>query len=234
METGTLYKTREEAIRGYAEKDRYIAQQKAKIAELEAKVTPAQPTAPQPSFEDDFYDKMANAAQKGDKKAYVQAFADLSRAVLQPYAPLLSEVAREKAIRTAEARTPGIREFMGSETFNQVTERIPLLKQAIDQLQNDPMAAQAQLDQLLELAKLASDGLKAPDLAVQAAQQAAARAQTPARPTLTSTTPTPTPQQGIPARSYNELLQTSEGRKQIREEFERRGVGNVRLDSVGL
>lgn len=236
LETGTLYKTRDEAIRGYTEKDRYISQLRQELEATKAKLPqqPNQPTQPDVDPSERLYDNLAAAAEKRDKKAYVQAQAELVNAVLAPYAPILADMAREKAIRQAETRTPGIREFMGSETYNQVTERVPLLKQAITQLQNDPLAAQAQLDQLLELAKLAADGMRAPDLAVQAATQAAARAQTPSRPTLQPSTPTPAPQAGAPNyRSREDMLRTSEGRKALIEQY-RDKVANTRFDDVGL
>lgn len=238
LETGTLYKTRDEAIRGYTEKDRYISQLRQELEAAKAN-SPKQPeparTPSDADISERLYDNLAAAAGKGDKKAYVQAQAELINAVMAPYAPILADMAREKAIRQAETRTPGIREFMGSETYNQVTERVPLLKQAIAQLQNDPLAAQAQLDQLLELAKLAADGMRAPDLAVQAATQAAAaRAQTTPRQTLQPSTPTPAPQTGAPNyRSREDMLRTSEGRKALIEQYKDR-VANTRFDDVGL
>ena len=228
------YRTKEEAIKGYEEKDRYIAKLRQDLLDAQSKLPQPKPE-PVADPAEALYDQIAKAASSQDKKGYVQAQAELIRSVLAPYQDLLGEVARERAIRTAEARTPGVREFMGSETFKQVGERLPVLRDAIAQLEHNPQAAQAQLDQLMELAKLAGDGLRMPDLLKAQAQAAPAVAQTQPRPTLSQTTPTPSQQTAnYNPRDVEAMLSTPEGRKALLERYNRQGVGDVRLASVRL
>lgn len=238
--TGTIYKSAEDAIRGTEEKDRVIAELRQKYRELEGrdplKKQPqaAAPVTPAEITPESLFDELAAAAGKGDKRAYMQSFAKATESILAPYAPLLAEVARERAIRSAEARTPGVREFYGSDNFKQVTERIPLLRDALSQLENDPRASQAQLDQLFELAKLASDGLRVPELVRGQQTAAAPPAQIPPRPTLQNSTPT-TPTSTAPSyRSQEEMLRTPEGRKELIERYKSRTAPEVQFEQVGL
>lgn len=221
--TGTVYNTADDAARGVEEKDRVIAELRSRIKESEGR-DPLKRNPPAPSSIDPaeaFFDEMAKAASSGDKKGYIQAFSKVTESVLAPYAPLLNEVAKERAIRLAEQRTAGVRDFYGSDAFRQITERVPVLKTAIEQLESDPRAGQAQLDQILELAKLASDGLRVPELARAQAQHAPAPAQSIPRPTLQSSTPTPTPLNRTAYRSDDERLYSREGRQEIIDRFKR-------------
>src|SRR5580658_8240260 len=71
--TGTLYKSKEEAIRCYEEKDRYIAKLRQELQDAQGKIPTAQSAASTPDPSESLYDELANAAEKRDKKGYVAA-----------------------------------------------------------------------------------------------------------------------------------------------------------------
>lgn len=231
--SGTKYRTREDAIKGISEKDRVIS-------EARQKAQPAPEAARNPqdnsysSNPDRLFDDLVASANKGDKRAYAAALRQYQdeqmQATLAPYAPLLAEVQRERAIRQAEEQTHGVRAFMASPEFSEYLDQRPTLKQAIEIALSNPQTGN-QGQELLQIAYEASQGRRMPDLVRNVAAQTAAAVtvQNP-RPTLSTSTPTPTPAPQTAAPNLN----TSDGRKAIIDAAKQRGLDSVTWDSAGL
>lgn len=229
--TGTKYRSREEAARGLEEKDKYIEKLRK---ELEQSKTPA--PAPQAAAATQSYaqkpegliDDLVASLSKGDKRGYAETLARFNMELLSPYAPLLSEVSRERAIRAVEPEAQNIRQFLGSAEYTAALDEMPVLKQAIEYAESQPQAGD-QLASLYKLAFRSAQASKLPQI-VQNAVHNAAPPQ-PIRPTLSPSTPTP--QMGTTAIAPRDL-NTEAGRKAIIERAEQRGVQNVDFGSLGL
>lgn len=253
-ETGTVYATREDAVKGVTEKDRVIAELRQKIAERDG-VDPlrkgTQTQAPQAATQpkgyleepEKFYDDLASAAASSDKRRYFQATDRLVEEklsqLLGPLAPLMNEVAHEKALREADKRAQGSREYVGGEDYQALIEQFPILQDAIKLSESNPVLGAAQLDQLYALATLASQGRKASEIARQALQQVPQVPATTAQPQPRSTlqASSSTPGQPVPVvnmRNSDQLLRTHEGRQAIIDRFNQGGIDRTTLESVGL
>jgi len=252
-ETGTVYATREDAIRGVTEKDRVIAELRARIQERDGvdplrkgTQTQTQPatTSPKGYLEEPekFYDDLASAAASSDKRRYFQATDRLVEEklsqLLGPLAPLMNEVAHEKALRESEKRAQGSREYVGGEDYQALIAQFPILQDAIKLSESNPVLGAAQLDQLYALATLASQGKKASEIA-RTALQAVPQAQpttVQSQPRSTIQASSSTPGQPVPVvnmRNSDQLLRTHEGRQAIIDRFNQ-GLDKTTLDSVGL
>jgi hypothetical protein len=224
-QTGTRYKSPEDAIRGIEEKDRIIAQLRAQ----EAARTGADPLKRQPEPENPkqvLFKRLAKAAETGDYESYVDTLEQVTRQTLAPYAPMIAEVGREKILRASATEIPQLREFVGSTEYQAALERRPLLAQAIQAAENNPDA----VNQLQEFYQLAyADAMsKRPPTVLSVPQ-------TPnPRPTLTQTHPTP--QAPLPNQGYiseNDLYSKA-GRKAILENGRARGIGDMDWGKAGL
>ncbi len=225
----SVYKTQEAAAKGTEEKDELIAQMRQEIERINGtdplKKTPA--TGGQPPVDESltrnpkkFFGDLVSAANAGDAEGYANTLARFQMELLSPYAPLLADVARERATRSAETANKGVREFIGSREYSEVLEQLPALKQAIEVAEADPQYA-GYLEQYYKTAYLASLGARMP--AIVEAARATPAPQNP-RPTLSSTTPTPPAEPGGPTyRSANDALKSHDGRKAIIEQFEKSG-----------
>ena len=230
--TGTVYNSQEAAVQGTEEKDRLIAQMRQELTSYRGtdplKKTPA--TGGQPPVDESltrnpkkFFGDLVSAANAGDAEAYAKTLAQFQMELLSPYAPLLADVARERATRSAETANKGVREFIGSREYSEVLEQLPALKQAIEVAEADPQYA-GYLEQYYKTAYLASLGARMP--AIVEAAKATPAPQNP-RPTLASSTPTPPAEPGGPTfRSANDALKSPEGRKLIIEQFEKSGAAD--------
>lgn len=233
--SGTVYRSREDAIKGISEKDSFIQRLRTENEALKAQVPkPPEPTAPRTYREapEKLFDDLVEAANKGDKRRYAETLARYNEELMAPYAPLVSEAAHEKAIRELEATTPDVRAFVNGPDFRSTMEALPRLAQAIEFARNT-VEASGQLTELYRLAYLANAGAKAPELVRSAVQQSQP---TPGfnRPTLQPSSPTPTPGPAAPSGNWTELLQSREGRKAIIEQGNARGLGGVEWGKVGL
>lgn len=234
----TTYKTVEEAVKGTEEKDRVIQKLREEIKAREGQ-DPIQRErhAPpvQKSFREDpsqLFDQLADAVTKGDKVRYAQTLNQFQMESLAPYAPLLNEVSREKAIRDLEPTTRGIREFLGSGDYQATMEQLPLLAQAIQWAEQNPEAALQQLPGLYKTAYLTSLGMKTPDLVRSAAQQAAVQAPPQSqRPTLQPSNPGFQPSQ---TSNVAPSLETTEGRKAIIDAGKQRNLDQVVWQKLGF
>lgn len=236
--TGTVYRSREEAIRGTEEKDRTIERLKAQIQQQSQ---PA-PSATQPSQTEDEYAKgifkrFSDAASANDHQAYLRTLAEFQMSQLAPFAGLLSEVAKEKAIRAMEPEAQDFRQFVGSSEYTRTLEQFPTLKDAIRNAEANPQMA----GQLGEFYKLAYRSYKAEHAGEAAAQQIVQQvpAPTPARPTLSPSTPS-LPPTGVPQRSAQMSRDQVLGDRNARREFLKRyesengGALQTQWSSVGL
>jgi hypothetical protein len=190
--TGTVYKTPEDAVRGIEEKDRTIERQKAQLAELQSKLQPQTAQPPQPDFAEQAFDKLASAAQKGDKRAYIQALAEVQMATLSQFAPALTGVYEQQAITSLESEVKDFRSWLSGPEYSKTLEQFPMLSNAIQTAKSDPRAA-GQLNEYYKLAyrAYAGDPERIHETQTQVAQNSAAPASTPTRPTLQTSTPTP-------------------------------------------
>lgn len=137
-DTGTVYKTPEEAARGVAEKDRVIAQQKADLQRyqqmlaasgVQVGASSAPPTAPP------LVAALRTAVEKGDM-TFDQAMAAMieqqTQSQLQPLLPLVEHVTMSRAVEQAGMTyDPNIPAFFRSPAYNKALESRPALKTAI-------------------------------------------------------------------------------------------------------
>lgn len=228
--TGTVYNTVEDAVKGTEEKDRIIAELRAQRAaesgqdplRRQAAQTPSQP--PQADYDSQIFKRYEEAATKRDAKAYLDAQRQLILDTLAPYAPMIAEAGREKAIRTIASNNPHIREFVGSSEYLAVLAERPLLADAIRNAESNPQAV-GQLNEFYSIAYDTAVARRVPQIA-QAAAQHAAQQPPQSRPTLTPSTLPPAPYAPAAGGISDSNLGTREGRKAIIE------AGRQRLDSV--
>lgn len=196
--TGTVYKTPEDAVRGTEEKDRTILAQKAELDRLRNSHAPSTPEPPQADFAETAFDKLAAAAQKGDKRAYIQALAEVQMATLSQFAPALTGVYEQQAISSLESEVKDFRSWLNSPDYTRTLEQFPQLANAIQVAKSDPRASN-QLGEYYKLAyrAYAGDPHRINDTQTQMVRDSVPSAPTPTRPTLQSSTPTPTPS-GLP------------------------------------
>ena len=235
--TGTVYKSHEDAVRGTEEKDRTIERLKGQIA---ANPQPTPPPPGQPdsdAFAKDIFKRLSDAASSGNEKAYLQTLAEFQMSQLAPFAPLLTEVAKEKAIRAMEPEAQDFRKFVGSAEYERTLEQFPLLKDAIRVAEQDPYRS----GQLPEFYRLVYRSYTGEHAGERQAREIATNvpAPPPSRPTLTSSTPT-LPATGIPAQSLrmtrDQVLQDRNARKEFLKRFEAENSGalNTSWSQVGL
>lgn len=238
--TGSVYKTAEEAANGFAEKDRTIERQKQELAQLKARPHAQNGQQPaQPDFAETAFDRLAEAAQKGDKRGYIQALADVQMATLSPLAPLIEEVAQERAVRNLGPNADNFRTFFASEEYGKILEHLPTLKQAIEAAKVNPAQFANQLPELYELAYNTYVAKNTNQITRNAVNNNAQPvAPTPPRPTLSSSTPTPVPSGNPSPVSYTreQLLANRAARQQYLQRFrdERGGSLDVEFGKLGL
>ncbi len=216
-QTGTVYRTPEDAVKGIEEKDRIIAQFRQQVMQLQGIDPIKQPiTSPNANPNEATFKKLVAAAEKGDANEYMNTIAQFQDQRLSQYAPLLAEVARERAVRSLEPAVPAIRQFLSSPTYQETLQAFPRLAQAIQASEADPNMAD-QLGELYQIAATAAQGRRVPELVRTAATQPVAQTLNP-RPTLQPSTPTPQVVTNV-----QPDLSTAAGRKAIIERFESAG-----------
>jgi len=197
--TGTVYKTLEDAVRGTEEKDRTVERLKAEVAQLKAQHPAPTPQQPQTDFAEQAFDKLAEAATKGDKRAYIQALAEVQIATLQQFAPALTGVYEQQAVTKIESEgAKDFRAWLNGPDYSRTLEQYPRLAEGIQAAKSDPRFA-GNLEEFYRLAYNAYVASKASEIATTAARNSAP-APTPTRPTIQASYPTPvTPQGGAPS-----------------------------------
>lgn len=226
----SVYKTAEAAVEGLNKKDalidqlrqRYISEHgidpvtNERVPTKQDQASTSYLEQPQRYFED-----LVKNVNKQDAAGYMETQQKLIADTLAPYGPLLSTLGRQQALTIAEEKAVGVNKFVGSEEYSTVLQDSPKLKQAIEMSEADPRTPPNDLAELYSIAYWSSLGRRTPELLKAQAEKAPASTPQAARPTLSSTTQTP------PAPGTAASIATSDGRKAIIEEAERRGVDKM-------
>lgn len=171
-ETGTRYRTAEEAARGIEEKDRLIAQFKSQMNAAQQVFGMQQPQASAPTY----LDLMEQSIQTRNPRLFQDAvISDIDRraeerfqALMAPFAPLLSQTALQSAVEAASngpKGDPNIANFVrggGLETFK---AEHPELGEVITLAQQTPQLHSKLPGLLRDAYRIASAGVPAATMA---------------------------------------------------------------------
>jgi len=145
----TVYNTAEDAAKGVAHKDSEIAKYRSFLKQNGIDPNTMQRTAAQSQAEPQhqstttrFFDKVAEAASKGDKDGYETAMKEFFTGLIDPWRPTLAEMNRFKAYQQVSRELTGFKEFYDNGSYQQTLEKNPLLKDMNQIGENDPVAAQ--------------------------------------------------------------------------------------------
>lgn len=252
----SVYLTAEEAARGLEHKDALVDRYRAFLAEqgfdpneLRPKAPPqaAQPVQDPKDSYDGLFDELAAAVRNNDKVAYgriqkkyqQEVAQDVVQNYLAPYAPLMAETARQRAIREVSKEIPDFPSFMGSEAFRRVSDTIPIYKDMLQLGENNPEASK-RLPEVYKSMYLISQGLsKQASNSPQALTTPPVNTTPTARPqtTLSPSSLTPPPpgvdtQRWAQSTGSGRTLNT-EARKQLIKDYEARGYDTMKWDVVG-
>ena len=233
----TVYKTAEDAINGINTKDELIENYrnflKTKGINPDTLESVQEPQAPAASPQNNSPYKYLNNEQKlfddlarlarTDPAAWGRTLREYNQEVVAaqvaPVIPLLAEVSRQRAVRQVSQEVSDFNSFMGSSSYNEALEKVPLLKQAIQNAENNFEMSET-LPQLYQLAYLTAQGLRKPEpVAAPAPVAVAPTPQHPVRPTTVAPSSLTPPTPAAPPD-----LRTSAGRKALIQDLEARGV----------
>jgi len=143
----SVYNTAEDAIAGVSHKDSEIAKYRTFLKENGVdpntmQRVQAQPQVTQPPTTQSFFDKVSEAATKGDKQGYETAMRDFFAGLIDPWRPTLAEMNRFKAYQQVSRELPGFKEFYENGGYQEILGKNPLLKDMNQIGENDPVAAQ--------------------------------------------------------------------------------------------
>lgn len=196
--TGTVYKTIDDAVKGIEHKDALIEQYRQRERVLmglpsvggESQAQPPVNYARQPQR---FHEDLTRSVS--DPMQFAQVQAKFVMDLLEPIAPVIQDVAKQRALETVSGENTDIRKFLGSPEYSDVLKDSPALARAIEAAEGD-FNYYSNLPELYRLAYLTSQGRKLPEL-LKAAQASAPPAAQPARTmsagTLTPASPSVTP-----------------------------------------
>lgn len=226
----SVYKTAEAAVEGLNKKDalidqlrqRYISEHgidpvtNERVPTQQDQVGESYLQKPQRYFED-----LVKNVNEQNAQGYMETQQKLIADTLAPYGPLLSSLGRQQALQVAEEKAVGVGKFVGSEEYTTVLQDSPKLKQAIEFSEADPRTPPNDLAELYSIAYWSSLGRRTPELLKAQADKAPASTPQTVQPTLSSSTQTP------PTPGASPSISSSEGRKAIIAEAERRGVDKL-------
>lgn len=236
--TGTVYKSQEDTVKGIEHKDRTIEQLRAKYKEATGRdpLTEEQPRPSRKSYLADdkaYYKDMSEAVSKGDTRRFLEINRQLAQEVVNeqvgPYAPVLQRVSRQEALSDVNSKIKGFQEFVNTEEYAKILDERPALAQAIKFAEGDPRFRYRQnpdgsfADSLPELYQLVYDSAQArkvPELLKQGPRAVTTTAQTPPRPTMSTSSIAP----GEPTNNAEEGWTSLEGLRAIQKRGERAGV----------
>lgn len=237
----SVYKTADEAARGIEHKDTlidryrsYLEQQGLDPDTLQPKqaATPGTPQAP-PSYLRDgkkYYRDLVEAVQRGDEEGYArvqqQFLMEGISSVLGPAIPLVSDVARTKAVRQVSTEIPDFNSFIDSQPYREVLDSMPLLKDAIGRAESDFSQA-SQLSDLYKIAYFAGQGRR--NLSAAPAQPTTPTQPTARPTTMTSSTLTPPPPTTNPNLTTSDMLRDREARRAWIKEREASGIRDIKF-----
>lgn len=248
--TGTVYKTAEDAVKGIETKDRTIDQLRSMLAAVTGEdplaksgAKPAQTTAPQQPVSylknpARFAEDLTQAAEYGQKNGDWSKYAnvldqrtyEVVQAAVGPYMPVVQNVGKQQAMEAISRDVPDFRNFYGSTDYQKVLETRPKLANYIKTLEGNPTMQ----EDLAEIYRSVWNESQVHKLAELAAKPAPVpQNPTPRMPIQPNRTPDfkHEPNDGMRRNTpvQKPTLATSEGRKALIEELERRGLGDVRF-----
>lgn len=224
--TGTVYKSKEDAIAGIEHKDSLIAELRKQVQQATGS-DPLKPKREEPrpvsyiEEQEKYFEDIADAVSKKDTAAYMKAQQKLIWDTLGPMAPTIVALARSNAERVVSEQLPEFKGFLQSDEFAALSTEMPLLADAIRQSESNPAAAQ-QLPELYKVAYLAVQGRKVPELV----RSTAVQPQTQTRPTVHSSPLPAAPTSGVVTTVPD--LTSKEGRKALIDQAERSGIQNLK------
>lgn len=222
--TGTVYKTKDEAIKGLSHKDELIERLRTKFKEETGRdpLDERQPRRAEPEVDVSdpvsFWNAQAKAIKDNDPVSYLKTLDSWLNARMGPYLPAVQQGAVAQARELIDSQIPGLREFRQSPDYAEALEAEPVLKEAIENAERNVQFA-GQLPSLYRMAYRVDRGLKAERIARSG--NPAPTPPTSARPTLSPANPTP------PTPGVRPDLTTSAGRKALIDAAERRGVADA-------
>ncbi len=223
-ETGTVYKSEQDAIQGIEHKDTLIKQLRERYIQ-ERGIDPItnQPVAPQPTAPvlytqnpKQYYQDLVAAVNKNDAEAYFAAqdrlIQERVQSVLGNILPALTDTVNVRASQVVAKEIPDFSAVKESPAFREAVESLPLLKEAITLAESQPEYSQ-RLPELYRMAYAWTQFKRGP-----VAVMTTVAPPTPqlVRPTLSSTTPLPPSRPSTPPE-----LNSVDGRKSLIEIFER-------------
>jgi hypothetical protein len=254
----TVYLTAEDAAQGVAHKDQLVARYRTFLAENgfdPNELRPLQPQAPAapqsvPSKYKylgngkQYYADLAKAADRQNpnpeeyERITRQYQQEVFSSMYEPYAPLMAESARQRAVRQVSAEIPNFQAFLDSPEFKKTTESIPLYKDMLQLGENDPEASK-RLPEVYRMIYLTHQGMNR--------QQVNSNPALNAPPVTPTVRPTPTlqpssltpPPPGVDTRNWTQstgqgVKLQNEARKQLIEDGVNRGLAGIDWGSVGL
>jgi len=244
----TVYLTAEEAARGVQHKDELVARYRAFLAENGFDPNELRPREPEPQVQPtapskykylgngkQYYQDLAKAAdprnpnpeeyERITRQYQQEVFADM----YAPYAPLMAESARQRAVRQVSSEIPNFQAFLDSPEFKKTTESIPLYKDMLQLGENDPEASK-RLPEVYRMIYLTYQGMSR--------QQANSNPAPSAPPVTPTVRPTPTlspssltpPSPGVDTRNWTT---NPEARKQLIADSKARGIDAIDWGSIG-
>lgn len=233
---GIAYRTRDDLVEGIREKNQNIARLRAMV-EAATGADPlkknngagaADSSSPASYLRDSarLASDRQKAAEIGLKTGNWDRYRDVElqlqseylQQVLGPYAPVLQDVGKQKALEAVSKEIPEFTQFRNSENFQKALDARPTLKAAIQEAESQP-SRQAYLPELYKSAWDAHQSLRLPELLKQQAPPSTQTNPTPRMPMSSSRLTPPQPGSSTPSG-----MTTSAGRKALMEELVRKGV----------
>lgn len=243
----SVYKTPEEAERGVAHKDDLIDRYRSFLSQqginpdtfqssqpARPQAQPAQPESPYKylNHEERVYEDLAKAVQAQDPRAYAETLRRYNLEQMQeqfaPVAPLLSEVARQKAIREVSEEIGEFGQFAYSEDYRNTVKAVPLLGRAAELASQN--FDQEGLREVYKTIYLVNQGLRRKNEPVaQVPTAPPVQTTSPSRPTTTAPSTMTPPQPSVDTREWTT---NPDARKQLIKDMEARGYRDLPFGSV--
>jgi len=203
----SVYNSPEAAIEGINQKDALIEQLRQRYA-LTTGIDPitGQAVGQSAQVVDDYtqnpnkyLDDLYAAAKQGGPQAYTAVQQKLIMDTLKPFAPVLSNLAKNQAVETVAKENPEAAKFIASPNYQKTMEANPDLASAIATAESDNRFY-SRLPGLYRLAYLAGQGMQLPELLKANASQNQTQNQTQqVRTTAQQTTLNPSTETAKPA-----------------------------------
>ena len=246
--TGTVYNTIEDTVKGIETKDRTIDQLRSMLAAVTGEdplsksgIKPGTTTTPPKpvSYLQDrrrFAQDLTKAAELGQKEDQWDPYGnvlgqyvyEIVQSAVGPYMPVVQNVGKQQALESVSKEVPDFRNFYGTAEYQKVLEQRPKLAGYIKSLEGNPTLQEDLAEQYRDV----WNEHQVKKLAELAAHPApVTQNPTPRMPIQTTRTPDfkHEPNDGMRRQQQVQkpTLATTEGRKALIEELERRGLADV-------